>query len=315
MREVLVRVVNEHYDRGWRHRCPVDLAGRGGHEVLEWPSRPGGCWRRNDRGHTRRRPRCRPSPELLGAVLGGVWDTVPAPWPGTEAVPDDRQRWSSSLDVVDTTWSTGVAWITVGCCVAACVPSGLRWLRVAQREHYLAGSVSPVRPALVAMTPSTRSWPRCPGAAGASVGWPVAGVATPSWWRPAARPLLPGEDVAAGLDPAPRALAAVWAALEAVVVVLGVAIGPVPLAGWPLCVVPLLVDLPAAITAPLERRLAAHYVAEAAARLRRVAPTVVAITGPTERRRPRATSPISRPPGRWWPRRPASTTGRAWPGP
>ena len=34
----------------------------------------------------------------------------------------------------------GVAWLTVVACVAACMPAGLRWLRVAQREHYLGGS-------------------------------------------------------------------------------------------------------------------------------------------------------------------------------
>ncbi|MGH9097875.1 MAG: hypothetical protein ACRDWB_10665, partial [Acidimicrobiales bacterium] len=55
----------------------------------------------------------------------------------------------------------GVAWITVAAGALACVPSGLRWLRVAQREHYLAGSstrfafrwwtITPVNPAMAAL--------------------------------------------------------------------------------------------------------------------------------------------------------------------
>jgi hypothetical protein len=33
-------------------------------------------------------------------------------------------------------------WIVVAACILALAPAGLRWLRVAQREHYLAGSSS-----------------------------------------------------------------------------------------------------------------------------------------------------------------------------
>ena len=38
-------------------------------------------------------------------------------------------------------------WIVVGACIVALAPSGLRWLRVAQREHYLAGSAPDSPPA------------------------------------------------------------------------------------------------------------------------------------------------------------------------
>ena len=33
-------------------------------------------------------------------------------------------------------------WILAGACAIAAVPAGLRWLRVAQREHYLPGEVT-----------------------------------------------------------------------------------------------------------------------------------------------------------------------------
>ncbi len=42
---------------------------------------------------------------------------------------------------------------------------------------------------------------------------------------------------------------------------------------------PLLVDAACVVTAPFERRLSNHFVDEATARLARVAPTVVAVTG------------------------------------
>ena len=76
--------------------------------------------------------------------------------------------------------------------------------------------------------------------------------------------------------------------------------------------VPVLVDLACVVTAPLERRLAARFVDEAAARLRRVAPDrrrpSPARTG---RRRPRATSPIWSAPRRSVVATPASFNNRA----
>ena len=33
-------------------------------------------------------------------------------------------------------------WALVAACLLAAIPAGLRWLRVAQREHYLAGAVA-----------------------------------------------------------------------------------------------------------------------------------------------------------------------------
>ncbi|MGH3667958.1 MAG: hypothetical protein ACRDU7_06675, partial [Acidimicrobiia bacterium] len=33
-------------------------------------------------------------------------------------------------------------WVLLAACLLAAIPAGLRWLRVAQREHYLAGAVA-----------------------------------------------------------------------------------------------------------------------------------------------------------------------------
>ena len=52
-----------------------------------------------------------------------------------------------------------------------------------------------------------------------------------------------------------------------------------PLAVLAAVIVPVAVDLACAVTSPLERRLSEHFVRQAAERLRRVAPTVVGITG------------------------------------
>ncbi len=176
----------------------------------------------------------------------------------------------------------GAAWITVGCCVAACVPSALRWLRVAQREHYLAGSATRF---------AVRWWRSTPVNAGlavvavvgaaASVTWPLAGVATAA--VVALGPLglsLRGRTAALAWTRRLRTLAAVSAVLVAAVVALGVGTGLASLlAVMATLAVPLLVDLACAVTAPVERRLSARFVKAAEARLRRVDPLVVAITG------------------------------------
>ncbi len=191
--------------------------------------------------------------------------------------------WPDSLGAIGATrYHQGVAWVTVGCCVAACVPSGLRWLRVAQREHYLPGSVSRF---------AARWWRLAPVnitlalaalvAAGASVGWPIAGVAVAA--VVAVGPVglsLRGRTSSLAWTRRLRVLAAVWSAIEVVVVAVGVVLGlAAPLAVLAAVVVPVAVDLACAITSPLEWRLSEHFVRQATERLRRVGPTVVAITG------------------------------------
>ncbi len=179
-------------------------------------------------------------------------------------------------------WHQGVAWVTVAACVAACAPAGLRWLRVAQREHYLAGTVSRfaarwwrttvVNPVLAGVAVA---------AAVASLWWPLAGVAVAA--VVAVGPVglsLRGRTSPLAWTRRLRTLAGVWAALEVVVVVVGVVTGvAAPLAVVAALAVPVLVDLACLVTAPLELRLSAHFVDSAAARLAKVAPRVVAITG------------------------------------
>jgi UDP-N-acetylmuramoyl-tripeptide--D-alanyl-D-alanine ligase len=160
--------------------------------------------------------------------------------------------------------------------------AGLRWLRVAQREHYQPGSAG--RFAL-------RWWRQDPlsigGAvvalAGVGLAWRWPGAAFGSAVVVAAGPLglgLRGRTAKLAWTRRLRTLAGVAAGLGAAGLVLGVESGAGPAVAAALAVsVPLLVDLSSAITAPFEDAAARRHVRRAAARLQRVAPLVVAITG------------------------------------
>ena len=77
-----------------------------------------------------------------------------------------------------------------------------------------------------------------------------------------------------------RTLALVWVVLEVAAVVGGTLAGQGPVAAAAsVLAVPALVDLACWLTSPFERRLARTHVDRASARLARVAPRVVAITG------------------------------------
>ena len=164
--------------------------------------------------------------------------------------------------------------------VAAGVAS-LRWLRVAQREHYAPGSTT--RFAL-------RWW-----ALGANRVLALAvlvGVVL-SLWSPLAAVVACGAVAAGPLGLALRGrtsplawtrrlrtLAVVWAVVHAGVVGLASLLGAGPtVALLAAALAPALVDAALVITRPLERRLADPYVRRASARLAQVRPTVVAITG------------------------------------
>jgi UDP-N-acetylmuramoyl-tripeptide--D-alanyl-D-alanine ligase len=191
--------------------------------------------------------------------------------------------WPISLGVIGPSrYHQGLAWLTVGCCVAAWVPSGLRWLRVAQREHYLPGSVSRFAARWWRLTPTNLILAVVAlAAAGASLVWPITGVGVAA--VVASGPVglsLRGRTSPLRWTRRLRVLAVAWVTLEVVVVVIGVAIGlAAPLAVLAAVVVPVAVDLACAVTSPLERRLSEHFVREATERLRRVDPTVVAVTG------------------------------------
>ena len=162
------------------------------------------------------------------------------------------------------------------------VLAGIRWLRVAQREHYLPGSVS--RFAL-------RWWGQDPFSAisalvalagvGLAWRWPSAGFSTAV--VVAAGPVglgLRGRSSPLAWTRRARTLAAVWSVGVVAALVLGTLAGAGPVVAVAVALaVPLLLDLSAAVTAPFERAAARRYVTKAADRLRRVGPTVVGITG------------------------------------
>ena len=176
--------------------------------------------------------------------------------------------------------------VTVAAVIAvaavATVLSGLRWLRVAQREHYAVDATS--RFAL-------RWWSGTPlnlgilivGLAGLSLAgrWPASAFATAA--VVAVGPLgltLRGRTSPLTWTRRLRTLAAVWVTIEAAGVAVGVLAGYGAVAGAAAALaVPAMVDLAALVTMPFENRLARAHVKRAAARLGRVAPTVVAITG------------------------------------
>ncbi len=172
--------------------------------------------------------------------------------------------------------------ITVAASTPAIALAGVRWLRVAQREHYLVDAVS--RFAL-------RWWTRVPLNAAALV-LAVAGLLLSSRWPAfafapiavvAVGPVglsLRGRTAPLAWTRRLRTLALVWAVLEVAAVVGGTLAGEGPVAAAAgVLAVPALVDLACWVTSPFERRLARTHVARASARLRRVAPRVVAITG------------------------------------
>jgi UDP-N-acetylmuramoyl-tripeptide--D-alanyl-D-alanine ligase len=183
--------------------------------------------------------------------------------------------------------TTGVSggtagWIAVGLCVLATIPAGLRWLRVAQREHYLPGAVSRFafrwwvsRPSGIALGVGALI------CAGLSVEWPVAAIGTaiagavgPIGLRVRAR--------TAPLAWTPRLvrLAIAFAVLQAAIVgIVGVLLRAPAVSAIGLLASPRVMDLACVFMLPVERRLVRPYLDRAKDRLARVHPRVVAVTG------------------------------------
>lgn len=165
--------------------------------------------------------------------------------------------------------------------LAAAGTAGVRWLRVAQREHYLPGSVSRfglrwwglganrllALAAVLGVVFSQRS--------------PLAGVV--GSLAVATGPFglsVRGRTSRLAWTRRLRTLAGVWGGLQLLLVGAGALVGlTVPVAVLGAVLVPLVVDAALAIAAPIEDRLAQRWVEQAAARLRQVRPTVVGITG------------------------------------
>jgi len=173
-----------------------------------------------------------------------------------------------------------VNWLLAIACATASIPAGLRWLRVAQREHYLPGSVnrfqwrwwrsSPMNNAidLVATVGVIGSvfdprWGFLVAIAQIGpVGLPVRGVTSPLAWT--------------------NRLGRV-ASVTGVILLVGFVGGvltdlPIVIVG-PLYSLPLMVDIALRALRPYEKRQGDRWVDRAAAKLRSTGADVVAITG------------------------------------
>ncbi|MEX0796335.1 MAG: Mur ligase family protein [Acidimicrobiia bacterium] len=171
-------------------------------------------------------------------------------------------------------------WLLAGACALAAIPAGLRWLRIAQREHYLAPAASrfalrwwssgPYNPLLLAVAVA--------GVAGAlidarlglltalaqvgPIGLSVRGRTSPLSWT-------------ARL----RRVAALLAILVLAALAAGVALDAPLLITLVVLLLPVLVDLCLLMLAPVERKLGNRWVEKAARRLAESGARVVAITG------------------------------------
>ncbi len=162
-------------------------------------------------------------------------------------------------------------------CLVATAAGAPRWLRVAQREHYLPGSVtwtdqlwlSRSRVSLALLVPVVALF--------------ALGVFASPWWYVASAALaqatpvgLPyrGRTSKLAWTPRVRRLSIVLAAL-----VLLVAVWSPALAACTSLFLTSLIDLALVLVSPLEKRLSRTFLEQARAKVAKVRPTVVAITG------------------------------------
>ncbi len=166
---------------------------------------------------------------------------------------------------------------------AAVVLAGLRWLRVAQREHYIAGRAS--RMARLWLSRSRTDLLGLVAAVLLALAALVPGLTVLAVGAAVLVALLPaglgvrGRTSALAWTARLRRLVATWLLL---VIVLGFVLVWFVGAGALAVVavtVPLTIDLALAITGLVERRLSQPYVERAQRRLARIRPTVVAVTG------------------------------------
>ncbi len=181
-----------------------------------------------------------------------------------------------------------MSWLAAAIGAAGVVVTGARWLRVMQREHYIAGScVTTARrwivcrpwervaaiPALAAAVVALAAASRTVAAVAAAVAAAAAAV------FPLGMTVL-GREVRLRMTRRAITLATVTGGL--VVAVVGAV---APFGRWyagpalAAVVMPLLVDGAGAITAPIERRIMGRYRDAAAKKLRAIAPRVIAVTG------------------------------------
>ena len=171
-------------------------------------------------------------------------------------------------------------WALLAACLLAAIPSGLRWLRVAQREHYLAGAVA---------TFAGRWWTS--RIANASLlALMVIGLVG-SWWSVWWAFLVPLAQVGPiGLSVRGRTSPLAWTArLRRVTIVSGILMFAVNVGGVAvesgffvalgLFLLPALIDIALLVLGPIERIVGNGWVDQASARLGSSGAKVVAITG------------------------------------
>ena len=173
-------------------------------------------------------------------------------------------------------------WLLAIACAAASVPAGLRWLRVAQREHYLPGSVSTFadrwrRSSLLNFVLDLVSLFGIVAVVILDVRWAVLVPAVTALW-PIGLTLKGRTSPLAWTDRL-RRLATTLAAILAVAFTAGAILELALLIVVPLHLVYVIVDLALWILAPYEQRSGGKWVEKAAAKLRSMDLDVVAITG------------------------------------
>jgi UDP-N-acetylmuramoyl-tripeptide--D-alanyl-D-alanine ligase len=179
---------------------------------------------------------------------------------------------------------------------AAYVAQGVRWLRVLQREHYEAASLVRFRHRWWAPTVGSarwqRMWPYRPVTLSLLFGVAfVVSVALGAYRWAAVSTILFGLLTPWGLSLKGRTSTLEWTRRLKTIAVFTtllalVVVGAGMLSAWPwlfvalvVWLVPLELALSTALLAPYERHLAQKFVDQAVARLRRVAPLIVGITG------------------------------------
>jgi UDP-N-acetylmuramoyl-tripeptide--D-alanyl-D-alanine ligase len=173
-----------------------------------------------------------------------------------------------------------VIWWLLAACALATIPAGLRWLRVAQREHYLAGEVA---------TFAGRWWiSDLPNVFLLTL--MIIGLVG-SWWSVWWAFLVPAAQVGpVGLSVKGRTSPLVWtgrlrrvavlsAALVAGIFALGVGLESAFFVALGVFLIPAMIDLALLGLGPIERMMGNRWVDQASVRLRTSGAEVVAITG------------------------------------
>jgi UDP-N-acetylmuramoyl-tripeptide--D-alanyl-D-alanine ligase len=180
---------------------------------------------------------------------------------------------------------TVVGSVALGACVLAIVCADLRWLRVAQREHYLAGAPARFSWRWIASMPINGGLVLL-AAAAAATSAVVSALAIVTAGAVAIWPLglgLRGRTSRLSWTRRMSLVALVTGALEALVIGLAAASGglsgAVVAAACSACGAPFLVEVALVLLRPVEDLLAQRYVRRATGVLARVKPLVVGITG------------------------------------